>query len=172
MQLTKVCKSLRLIEIEELKTDLRTFAAFNNWKLSFRDIFWIFSKSFKNFTLDLPVTTLYFWLVQIKHVGILETIEAFYVVRSAYKVARLSNSIENIINKKSYELARAFRDLWSLVMFWKFSNCTRLRLLQFCELLKTSLVPINHEMHTCSYDFLYLIDGRIIFTGNRSFSRA
>ena len=22
--------------------------------------------------------------------------------------------------------------------------------------LKTSLVPINHEMHSCSYDFLYL----------------
>ena len=25
--------------------------------------------------------------------------------------------VENIINKKSYEPARAFRDLWSLVMF-------------------------------------------------------
>ena len=81
MQLTKVCKSLRPIKIEELKTDLRTFAAFNNWKFSFRvDIVWIFSKSFKNFTLDLPVATLYFWLVQIRHVSLLETIEAFYVV--------------------------------------------------------------------------------------------
>ena len=30
MQLTKVCKSLKPVEIEELKTDLRTFAAFNN----------------------------------------------------------------------------------------------------------------------------------------------
>ena len=28
-----------------------------------------------------------------------------------------SNFVENIINKKSYEPARAFRDLWSLVMF-------------------------------------------------------
>ena len=88
MQLTKVCKSLRPIEIEELKTDLRTFTAFN-WKFSFRDIFWIFSKPFKNFTLDFPVTTLYFWLVQIKHVSMLETIEAFDVVRNAYKVAHV-----------------------------------------------------------------------------------
>ena len=54
--------------------------------------------------------------------SILETIEAFYVVRNAYKVARVSNFVENIINKKSYEPARAFRDLWSLVMFRKFSN--------------------------------------------------
>ena len=49
--------------------------------------------------------------------SILETIEAFYVVRNAYKVACLRNFVENIINKKSYEPARAFRDLWSLVMF-------------------------------------------------------
>ena len=49
--------------------------------------------------------------------SILETIEAFYLVRNAYKVARLSNFVENIINKNSYEPARAFRDLWSLVMF-------------------------------------------------------
>jgi len=38
-------------------------------------------------------------------------------------------------------IARAFRDIWSLVMFFKFSNCTRLRLVQFLELHKTSLVP-------------------------------
>ena len=49
--------------------------------------------------------------------GILETIEGFNVVRSAYKVVRLSNFVENIINKKSYEPAQAFRELWSLVMF-------------------------------------------------------
>ena len=49
--------------------------------------------------------------------GILETIEAFDVVRNAYKVACVSNFVENIINKRSYEPARAFRDLWSLVMF-------------------------------------------------------
>ena len=51
--------------------------------------------------------------------GILETIEAFDVVRNAYKVACVSNFVENIINKKSYEPARAFCDLWSLVMFLK-----------------------------------------------------
>ena len=49
--------------------------------------------------------------------SILETIETFYVVPKAYKVARLSNFVENIINKKSYEPAHAFRDLWPLVMF-------------------------------------------------------
>ena len=123
MQLTKVCKSPRVIEIEELKTDLGTFATL------------IFSKPFKNFMLDLPVTT-YFWLVQIKHVSMLETIEAFYVVRKSYKIARLSNFVENIINKKSHEPTRAFHDLWSLVMFWNFSNCTRLWLVQFWELSK------------------------------------
>ena len=62
--------------------------------------------------------------------SILETIEAFNVVRNAYKVVRLSNFVQNIINKKSYEPARAFRDLWSLVMFGKvrfenFQNITR-----------------------------------------------
>ena len=50
----------------------------------------------------------------------------------ACRVARWSNFVENIINKKSYEPARAFRDLWSLV-------------------------PINHEMHeqvhTISYTY-------------------
>ena len=97
---------------------LSTLAAFN----------FSFWETFKYFTLDLPVTTLHFWLDQIKHVSILEPIEVFFVVRRACKVARWSNFVENIINKKSYEPARAFRDLWSLVMFWKFSNCTRLRL--------------------------------------------
>ena len=59
--------------------------------------------------------------------SILETIEAFYVVRNSCKVARLSNFVENIINKNSCEPTRTFRDLWSLV-------------------------PINHEMHSRSYD--------------------
>ena len=49
--------------------------------------------------------------------SILETIEELNVVRNAYKVASLSNFVENIINKKSYDPARAFRDLCSLVMF-------------------------------------------------------
>ena len=55
----------------------------------------------------------------------LETIEALYVVRNAYKVARLSYFVENIINKKSYEPARAI-----------------------LRTFKTSLVPINHKMHS------------------------
>ena len=32
-------------------------------------------------------------------------------------IKKWSNFVENIINKKSYEPACAFRDLWSLVMF-------------------------------------------------------
>ena len=49
-----------------------------------------------------------------EHIG---TIEAFYVVRNMYKVAQTRYFVENIINKKLYETARAFHDLWSLVMF-------------------------------------------------------
>ena len=43
--------------------------------------------------------------------SILETIEAFNVVCNAYNVVCLSNFVENIINKRLYEPARAFRDL-------------------------------------------------------------
>ena len=35
----------------------------------------------------------------------------------AMETKRWSYFVEYIINNKSYELARAFRDLWSLVMF-------------------------------------------------------
>ena len=35
-----------------------------------------------------------------------KAISRFIIVRNAYKVARLSNFVENIINKKSYEPAR------------------------------------------------------------------
>ena len=41
-------------------------------------------------------------------------------------------------------IARTFRDIWSLVMFLKFSR-------------KTSLVPIYHELHSRSYDFVACI---------------
>ena len=46
----------------------------------------------------------------------------FFVVRKACRVAQWSNFVENIINKKSYEPVRAFRDLWSLE---NFQNITR-----------------------------------------------
>ena len=62
---------------------------------------------------------------------------------------RLSNFVENIINKKSNEPARTFRDLWSLVMFQglcnfdNFQNITRahnsrnaLALIRFPVLIK------------------------------------
>ena len=82
--------------------------------------------------------------------SILETIEAFNVVRNAYKVVRLSNFVENIINKESYEPARAFRDVLKVLRLHSPTACAILRT------FKTLLVPINHEMHSRSYDFLYL----------------
>ena len=42
-------------------------------------------------------------------------------------------------------IAQAFLDVWSLVMFFKFSNCTSRRT------SKTSLMPIYHEMNSRSY---------------------
>ena len=47
-------------------------------------------------------------------------------------------------------IARAFRDIGPLVMLLKFSNCTRLRT------SKASIMPLYHEMHERSYDFLYM----------------
>ena len=35
----------------------------------------------------------------------------------AMEIKRLSDFVMYIINKKSYELARAFRNVWSLMMF-------------------------------------------------------
>ena len=46
-------------------------------------------------------------------------------------------------------ITRAFRDLWSLLMFFKFSKLH--------EPQPIALVPINHETHSRSYDFLYLM---------------
>lgn len=104
----------------------------------------------------MPVTTLFFWLVHIKHESILETIEVFYVMSNAYSVW-VRSSIENIINEKSYEPAGTIRDLCSVVMS-NFSNCIRSGLVH-CVLrtFQTLLVPINHEIHSRSYDFLYTI---------------
>ena len=104
MQLTKICKPLKPIEIEELEPDLRTFAAYNNWKFSFRDSFWIFQNPSKTSRLICLSQHLISDWFKLKHVSILETIEAFYVVH----VAPLSNFVGNIINKKSYEPARAY----------------------------------------------------------------
>jgi len=50
-------------------------------------------------------------LIQKEHVSSLETIEAFYAVRYAYKIERLGNFVDNIRNKNSQELARVFLDL-------------------------------------------------------------
>ena len=43
--------------------------------------------------------------------------EAFKAIHEGRRRPRLSNFVEYITNEKSYELARAFPDLWSLVMF-------------------------------------------------------
>ena len=53
--------------------------------------------------------------------SILEPIEVFFVVRKACRVARWSNFVENIINKKSYEPARAYGSC----NFENFQNITR-----------------------------------------------
>ena len=50
-----------------------------------------------------------------------------------------------IICTKTRMTARAFRDIWSLVMFFKFSNCTRLRFVQFVTWFVTkSNEPRSH----------------------------
>ena len=55
-------------------------------------------------------------------------------------------------------IARAFRDIWSLVMFLikviKLHSPVARAILRT---LKTSLVPICHEMYSRSYDFLCLL---------------
>ena len=40
---------------------------------------------------------------------------------------------------------RAVRDTWSLVMFFKFSNCTRLRLVQFWNLKNITRAHISRN---------------------------
>ena len=70
--------------------------------------------------------------------SILEAIEAFNAVRNAYKVARLSNFVENIINKKSYEPARAYGSC----NFENFQNITR--------------AHKSRNARAGSYDFLYV----------------
>ena len=64
------------------------------------------------------------------------------------------NFVENIINKKSY-IARALRDIWSLVMILKFSNCTRLRARWILRTLKASLVPLYITKCTSVHTIFY-----------------
>ena len=71
-----------------------------------------------------------------------EVIECYTEV--AMETKRWRDFVEYIIIKKSYELSCAFRDLWSLVMFGKYTPTDRAILRTF----KTSLVPMNHEMHS------------------------
>ena len=61
----------------------------------------------------------------------------------AMETERWSDFVENVISKEFYEVACAFCDLWSL--------------LRTLRTFKTSFVPINHEMHSRSCDFLKLI---------------
>ena len=53
-------------------------------------------------------------------------------------------------------IARAFHDIWSLVIFLKFSELHSPAARAILRKLKTTLVPVYHEMHPLSYDFLYL----------------
>ena len=49
-------------------------------------------------------------------------------------------------------IACAFRDIWSFLMFFKFSNCTRL-----CLMSCLMSYVVCHKMHSCSYYFQYLL---------------
>ena len=60
--------------------------------------------------------------------------------------------MENIINKKSYEPARAFRDVLKVL---KLHSPTARAILRT---FKTSLVPINHEMHEQVHTISYTYD--------------
>ena len=63
------------------------------------------------------------------------------------------NFVEKIIKKKKKKctIARAFRDIFKVLKLHSPAARAILRT------LKTSLVPIYHEMHSRSYDFLYLL---------------
>lgn len=93
-------QSQRPTEVEQLKTNLRTFAAFKNWKFSFQDIFWVFLHFFLNFTLLFKLRT---WFACHNITFLIgsnkacEYFEAFYVVR-------LSNFVEMILNKNRMNL--------------------------------------------------------------------
>ena len=83
--------------------------------------------------------------------------------RSFHGVAkRWIDLVECIINNKSYELARAFHDLW-------FTSCdVSRRVLKYkahaiCRTFKTSLLPINHEMRLCSYNYFHVYPKLIIY---------
>ena len=105
----------------------------------------IFSESFSSTSQKrhawLTFHNVIFLIGLIKLLSVLETIGPFYVAHNAKKVVHLSNFMENIINKKSLQPARTFRDLLTLTMFWKFSNCSRLRLMQFWEFSRHHLYP-------------------------------
>ena len=75
-------------------------------------------------------------------------IQMFYAEVRA-KDGSFYNSVEKIINKKNCTIARAFRDILKVLKLHSPAGRAILRT------LKTSLVPIYHEMHSRSYDFLY-----------------
>ena len=60
------------------------------------------------------------------------------------------NFVENLINKKLYDRS---------CILWYMVTCDVFKVLKFSILRtwKTSLVPIYHEMQSCSYDFLYQV---------------
>ena len=108
------------------------------------------------------------WLVQIKHVSSLEAIKELRVHSSVMVVLKFQNFVENIINKKSYDLLVHFviygqvtssvAPLKSLYFHWTAicSSSIVFTARAILRTFKTSLVPINHEMHSRSYDFLYV----------------
>ena len=118
--------------------------------------FWNYSCDYSlNCTPLGPITITYstlnkitqFWLVESSTIN-----PKLYSVGVPTKFPWKHNFVEFPVNKKSHDLLVQFvnnRYSW----FWKFSNCTRLKAyVQFWELSK-SLVPINHELYSRSWDF-------------------
>ena len=85
----------------------------------------------------------------------LEAIKELRVHSSVTVVLKFQNFVENIINKKSYDLhfviyGQVTRDVFLVL---KLHLPTARAILRT---FKTSLVLINHEMHSRSFDFLYV----------------
>ena len=87
---------------------------------------------------------------------ILEDYEYEELAKMLQILKRLHCIIENVINKRSHELACAFLDLWSLVMFGSFQIALAFGSCNF-DTFETSLTPINYKMHSHLCDFLYLL---------------
>lgn len=63
------------------------------------------------------------------------------------------HTVQDMINKALYDPGRAFRDLWFLAIFWKFSNTLAYGSCNFQNFLNINGTQ-NDEMHLCLHGFL------------------